>query len=83
VNPAGQRRQSRRYDRPTEIKVLDGGLIVLVGFRSVVASCLDCHSRFDTTDGAIAHVADSRHRVECDDRIAYTYAPGEVLDGVR
>jgi hypothetical protein len=68
---------------PAEIELVGGGLIAVMGSRSFFAGCLDCDAKFDTKHDVVSHVHGARHRAECDDRVAYTYAPAELLDGVR
>jgi len=79
----GTESENLRCDLPAEIEVLGEGLIAVMGSRSFRVGCLDCDAKFDTKDDVVAHVHGARHRVECDDRVAYTYAPAELLDGVR
>jgi hypothetical protein len=72
-----------RDDQPAEIINLGDDLIVMIGFTTITAACIDCETVVATIAEAQAHARDARHRVECDRRSAFTFAPAELFDGVR
>ena len=79
----GAASSAQRPGHPADIVPLGDGMIGMTGFGTVRARCIDCPAHFDTTTQAKAHVKGSRHRVECERRLAFTLAPAELFDGVR
>jgi hypothetical protein len=77
------RRPAHRHDHPADILPVGDGIVAMSGFGTMRAKCIDCPAHFDTTTQAKAHARDARHRVECERRLAFTFAAAELFDGVR
>ncbi len=73
----------QRGHSPAEIVQLDSDVIAMLGFTTTVGTCIDCCTVLGTISDAQGHARDARHRVECDRRTAFTFAPTELFDGVR
>jgi hypothetical protein len=70
-------------EHPADILPLGDEIVAMTEFGAMHAKCIDCPAHFDTTTEAKAHVKRTRHRVECERRLAFTVAPAELFDGVR